>query len=464
MQKYTGIGEWITGFEGIASRDGPEESVHSDQEIAEWLRKRKEQCLVQIRKIDLEACTPWYYDHAEGSIRNRDGSFFRIVGMEAAYPDGTCVSQPMILQPEIGYLGIACKRFNGVWHFLMQAKIEPGNINYVQISPTLQATRSNFTRRHGGKEPPYLRLFKEMRQENILVDQIHSEQSSRFWGKRNRNVFIRVEEEVEELPSHRWMTLRQISRCMAQNNLVNMDTRTVFSCMPYVFMMNGISGYSPEFTRSMREIRHEDMTNIFLRINDYKMFGAPILRKVPLLSLKEWGFEDRRFCYQAGVWPYEVIFCDINIEGREVTQWNQPLVAALGKAVFGLICRRRAGRWEVLVCVKPEPGCFDSVELGPSIQEEYGISRSRDAVAEAFFSAIQDPKNVRKDVILSEEGGRFFHEQNRNVIVEVDADFSYDPDRYIWTTLGSLNALTQINNCLNIQLRNLLMLFFNLEG
>ena len=116
------------------------------------------------------------------------------------------------------------------------------------------------------------------------------------------------------------------------------------------------------------------------------------------------------------------------------------------------------------VCVKPEPGCFDSVELGPSIQEEYGISRSRDAVAEAFFSAIQDPKNVRKDVILSEEGGRFFHEQNRNVIVEVDADFSYDPDRYIWTTLGSLNALTQINNCLNIQLRNLLMLFFNLEG
>ena len=266
------------------------------------------------------------------------------------------------------------------------------------------------------------------------------------------------------MPSHRWMTLRQISRCMAQNNLVNMDTRTVFSCMPYVFMMNGISGYSPEFTRSMREIRHEDMTNIFLRINDYKMFGAPILRKVPLLSLKEWGFEDRRFCYQAGVWPYEVIFCDINIEGREVTQWNQPLVAALGKAVFGLICRRRAGRWEVLVCVKPEPGCFDSVELGPSIQEEYGISRSRDAVAEAFFSAIQDPKNVRKDVILSEEGGRFFHEQNRNVIVEVDADFSYDPDRYIWTTLGSLNALTQINNCLNIQLRNLLMLFFNLEG
>ena len=464
MQKYTGIGEWIKGFEGIASRDGPEESLHSDQEIAEWLRKRKEQCLVQIRKIDLKACAPWYYDQTEGSIRNRNGSFFRIVGVEAEYPDGTCISQPMILQQEIGYLGIACKKFNSVWHFLMQAKIEPGNINYVQLSPTLQATRSNFTRLHGGKEPPYLRLFKQMRQENILVDQIQSEQSSRFWGKRNRNVFIRVEEEVEELPSHRWMTLRQISRCMTQNNLVNMDTRTVFSCMPYVFMMNGISGYSPEFTRSMREIRHEDLTNIFLRMNDYKMFGAPTLRRVPLLSLKEWGFEDQRFCYRAGVWPYEVIFCGINIEGREVTQWNQPLVAALGKAVFGLICRRRAGRWEVLVSVKPEPGCFDSVELGPSIQEEYGISRSWDMVAEAFFSAIQDPEKVRKDVVLSEEGGRFFHEQNRNVIVEVDADFPYDPDRYIWTTLGSLNALTQINNCLNIQLRNLLMLFLNLDG
>ena len=61
--------------------------------------------------------------------------------------------------------------------------------------------------------------------------------------------------------------------------------------------------------------------------------------------------------------------------------------------------------------------------------------------------------------MLSEEGGRFYREQNRNVILKVAPDrMVYDPEQYIWVTLGSLNALTQINNCLNIQLRNLLML------
>ena len=49
--------------------------------------------------------------------------------------------QPIIDQPEIGFLGILCKEIKGSLHFLLQAKIEPGNKNFVQLSPTLQATR-----------------------------------------------------------------------------------------------------------------------------------------------------------------------------------------------------------------------------------------------------------------------------------------------------------------------------------
>ena len=214
MTGGSGIGRWIHGFEGIAEIDPQDRPLHSFKEILRWLEERKNSQLVRIELISLEECHPWYYETAEGVIRNRDGSFFRISGMETENERGGRISQPVILQPEIGYLGIVCRKIYGTWHFLMQAKIEPGNINYVQISPTLQATKSNFTRRHGGKEPPYLRLFREMRREDILVDQIQSEQSSRFQGKRNRNVIIRTEEDVQELPSHRWMTLGQIRECM----------------------------------------------------------------------------------------------------------------------------------------------------------------------------------------------------------------------------------------------------------
>ena len=63
------------------------------------------------------------------------------------------------------------------------------------------------------------------------------------------------------------------------------------------------------------------------------------------------------------------------------------------------------------------------------------------------------------DVILSEEGGRFYHEQNNNVIIEINANELLElPEDYIWVSYATLNYLVQVNNCLNIQLRNLLSL------
>ena len=63
----------------------------------------------------------------------------------------------------------------------------------------------------------------------IILDQLQSEQGARFLRKRNRNIIIKVEEEVPELEDFRWMTLGQIKEMMAIDNMVNMDTRTVLS-------------------------------------------------------------------------------------------------------------------------------------------------------------------------------------------------------------------------------------------
>ena len=64
---------------------------------------------------------------------------------------------------------------------------------------------------------------------------------------------------------------------------------------------------------------------------------------------------------------------------------------------------------------------------------------------------------ILNDVILSEEGGRFYHEQNRNVIIDFsDVELPQIPEEYMWVDFGTLNYLVQVNNCLNIQLRNLL--------
>ena len=206
--------------------------INPTDAILSWIAERNKTVSVEIHKVPPEENGFWFYDQNEGCIRNQNRSFFAITGYRQTAGNAV-ISQPIILQEEIGYLGIICQEIGGVMHFLMQAKIEPGNVNKIQLSPTIQATKSNFTQKHGGKTPPYLEYFLDAEKYEVVVDQIQSEQSSRFYKKRNRNIIIRVDEEIPVLPSHKWMTLGQIKHLMRQDNLVNMDTRTVLSCIPF---------------------------------------------------------------------------------------------------------------------------------------------------------------------------------------------------------------------------------------
>ena len=57
----------------------------------------------------------------------------------------------------------------------------------------------------------------------------------------------------------------------------------------------------------------------------------------------------------------------------------------------------------------------------------------------------------------SEEGGRFYHAQNRYLVIEVEDDFAADPDdRYLWTTLNQLMSLLSHSNYLTVELRSLM--------
>ncbi len=439
------------------------------ESILKWIAVRNETVAVNIQKSCLSKSPFWFYDEQQGTIHNKNNSFFQIAGLEKELEDGFVIRQPVILQREIGFLGIICQEIHGVMHFLMQAKIEPGNVNKIQISPTIQATKSNFTQKHGGAKPPYLEYFQRASKYEIVVDQIQSEQSSRFYKKRNRNIIIRVEEEIPVLPSHKWMTLGQIKRLMRVDNLVNMDTRTVLSCIPFC----KLDAYGEDFLRLhslfsnrslFRSVFKGDGNNYFPElyqyINNYKMFTEPKKRFVPLHELKGWRMCDERiFCEEN--YPYQVIFCDIAIEGREVKQWTQPLFEAMGIATFGLICCEQKGVLKFLVRATPELGCFDGIELGPTVQRE-AISlpgHQETEIDRFFFDQLSQGKGIFFDHLLSEEGGRFYHEQNRNVLMQVEETALPEiPEGYFLVDYRTLNELVQINNTLNIQLRNLLSL------
>lgn len=437
-----------------AATDSP---VTPTTEILEWIRERNRDTLVNIRKVSLSDMDNWFYAEEEGVLRNQTGSFFKVAGFRC----GT-VEQPMILQPESGYLGIICREINGILHFLMQAKIEPGNLNQIQISPTLQATKSNFTQAHGGKRPAYLDYFLHASRYHIIFDQLQSEQSSRFYRKRNRNMLIQVDENVPVLPSHRWMTLGQIKELACSfDNMVNMDTRTVLSGIPYIELEKDTSVSCHFQDRALFQSVFEgngvhSLPKIYHNINNYKMFHQQESEFVPLHRLKGWRMTPK------GIIPEEengfrVIYCQIEIEGREVRRWSQPLFEATGISTFGLVLCDIDGVTHFLVQALPEPGCFDGIELGPSIQLDAAKGEKGKNCIEGLLE--QPNTEVLCDVLLSEEGGRFYHEQNRNLLLRVSREQLKDlPENYFLLDYRTLNMLCQINNCLNIQLRNLLSL------
>ena len=444
---------------------GTTQGRHSLPELLDWVEALNRSTRVEIRKNCLSDSDTWFYDEKNGTIHNENNSFFSIAGLQFRENGVVTAEQPVLIQDEIGFLGILCQMQGGVLQFLMQAKIEPGNVNNIQISPTIQATKSNFTQQHGGRKPAYLDYFVNQEGCTVIVDQIQSEQSSRFLGKRNRNTILLLPEGERVKPgkNFRWMTLGQLKALMKHENLVNMDTRTVLSCIPYALY----HGAEREEIRAVFRDQalyasiFEPRENLLPPVTGYlsarRMFDGSRRTLVRLDELDHWEMTDRGIrCREQA--PFSVTYCDISIEGREVQHWTQPLFEAAGKAQFGLFTAVKDGRRLFLVKALAEAGCFDLLELAPTVQLEAGMEPQNE-IDRLFSSRYQAGTGVLYDVVLSEEGGRFYHEQNHNRILDIELEAVPElPRGYFWLDYYTLNLLGQVNNCLNIQLRNLLSL------
>lgn len=463
MAKYN-ISENLTLVRILESWATTEGCLNRIEDILSWIERKNRSTVVKIGKMPYAYDGYWYYDGEAGEIRNRNRSFFQIKGLVKRCGDSV-EEQPIIIQNEIGYLGIIGKVIDGILYFLMQAKIEPGNVNKIQISPTIQATKSNFMQAHGGNAPLYLEYFSNKMDYEVVVDQIQSEQSSRFLGKRNRNIIIIVDGDIEVSDSHMWMTLGQIKQLMAYDNLVNMDTRTVISCIPFSLRdftykelthIKGLFKRESFFNSMFFGDTGVRINKIYQYINEVKMLDKSTINIVDLFSLNNWKMIDGEYVDAIGRSGFKIVYANIEIEGREVRKWQQPLLEAMGQSTFGLMYCNENNIMKFLIQTKSEVGCFDKIEIGPSVQLGPN-DKACNQVEDLFLDRMNRGIGIDFQGLFSEEGGRFYHEQNRNVIMHIDKrDIPILPEGYFWADFQTMNILIQFNNCLNIQLRNLL--------
>ncbi|MBF0430927.1 MAG: NDP-hexose 2,3-dehydratase family protein [Fibrobacteria bacterium] len=432
------------------------------KKVLDWVAEIRAKVNVSVNRTELSQLKNWHFNG--DSISHVSNKFFKIIGIkvETNFGRREIWHQPIILQPEIGILGFIVCKINNVYHFLVQAKIEPGNINFVQLSPTIQATRSNFTKVHGGKNPLFLDFFMDHSKARVLYDQLQSEQGSRFFKKRNRNIIVEVIEDIEIPENFKWLSLGQLKELMKIDNLVNMDSRTVLSLIDYDSLND------PDLNISNKQLNNpfinsykcgiEEWQNYMHWLSSLKFSYDLYVKEVSLSNLSEWYITPKAITRKDNKY-FEVIFSQIAIENREVASWDQPLIRPIEPGIIILITKVVNNARYLLVQAKVESGNFDVVEIAPTIQCITGsyLKPEYEIPYFCFFENMNKYK-VLVDTLQSEEGGRFFNEENRNIIIEIgEGDLTkIEDERYTWISLRSINDFMIYNNIINIQLRSLI--------
>lgn len=462
----------IEFFKSALAKDS---DVYPTSAILQWLKQKNEEIKTRIEQIPLDKMRMWHFNKLSGDLVHDSGRFFSIEGIRIETNWGKVASweQPIINQPEIGFLGIICKKINNVLHFLMQAKIEPGNLNMVQLSPTLQATKSNFTRVHKGKIPAFLDYFNGEKPVKILLDQLQSEQGARFLRKRNRNIIIEVpaSENINIPENFIWVTLGQIKELIKYDNIVNMDSRTVISgisfgsyseqTLEYFLALGDLSICNQHCLYSTLSSDNHlyDFDHIISWITSLKSRYDLKVTPVPLKLVKEWAYDGMSIRHNNNKF-FSVIGVNVDIENREVVSWDQPMIKPAQEGIVAFIVKPINGLYHFLVQAKLEAGNFDIIELAPTVQCLTGNYRTgfQEYSVPFINEVLTVPDNkIWYSAYQSEEGGRFYKEQNKNMIIEADEYFPLEvPENYYWMTLNQLFVLIRFNNYLNIAARSLI--------
>ena len=389
--------------------------------ISKWLSNQRKKQLLTVEKIDLSKLSKWVYSKKE--IYHKSKKFFKIAGVriQSNFYNKKNWDQPIIVQNEIGILGII-KNVN-TNKYLLQAKVEPGNINKIQISPTVQATRSNYLRIHGGKTIPFLKYFKRKNRNFSL----QTEQAFRYYNKKNSNIITYVSKKIDLDEKFRWFSKIEIFNLLKEKNLINMDTLSVFSS----FIKKKKIDFPLNNKKKLMKWKNSLNKKYFLNN-----------RIISLNLIKNWNLTKKKIFHKTNNY-FSVIGIKVKTNNREISDWSQPIIEGSKMAFVGYLIKKFKNTNHYLCRYILKPGSkMGTYTCSVNTSKFKGYKKSKDLtnfqkklISKYFINS----KNILYDNILSDEGGRFYHSQIKYMacIMDKNQDIKL-PECYIWLSQNQL--------------------------
>ncbi|MEM9397917.1 MAG: NDP-hexose 2,3-dehydratase family protein [Pseudomonadota bacterium] len=457
------------------------------QYFESWRRSLLEQSFFTCSPIAFSESSQWMFE--DGVLRHRTGGFFSLAGLrsDSRRPELNGCEQLIILQPETAINGFLARRRREVGEILFQGRIEPGNVEVLQLAPTVQSTEANYKQLHGGKPTPFIEWFLgERATATPVYDQLQSEEASRYYGKYNRNVvmLMRPASDAPPLPNtFHWFNLSDIQQFAVSSNILNTDARSVLSGMPWEILASSkgpFAGATPNTFRaslfnSYRATAEDDLSSDLDQmawLTRLRVRSSPRHRVIRIDELSNWIVDEYEIRENKKKYGFRAMQFKVAAEGREVASWDQPLIKSDGVGRLSLICQQQAtSRGSVLrflIKASHEIGFLEGVQFAASVTIAPGQESTNEPVEVELCEIIQQESksSTLQRCRQSEEGGRFYHDENDYELVMLDSEVTIeldrcDPEIYRWMTLAQIRRLMPIPGTFSMEFRGVLALLLH---
>lgn len=405
--------------------------------------------------INHKDCLEWVIDY--DILRHISNRYFSIVCLR--YNDKEHL---MIKQDEIGLLGFVITKKCDERNWLIQNKPEPGNINYYQIAPTVQATKSNYERVHGGKKTNYLKFFNKSHK--LILNTLGSEQGDRFLNKFNRNCKVLTNNIFKPINNNYfWMNNEKLKQKLQENYTINTDARSVISSGCWYLLTSNIqkifinSQLDMTLSQSLNKSYHSIRKNYFSKTQYLlKKINNTYHYSYELIPIREM---EQHSIINSGIVNNNnnkiISFFEISFQEREVKRWQQPLLVRSVMEYCILVFHIFDNTAKFYLNAYAEIGFTNRAELGPTFQTGNGILKT----------AYSDIDNILKKISIltqieqSDEGSRFYRNSCKYILGQwKDSPDSLKTDHGIWLSAGEIEKLSYHNGILTNELRTTLSL------
>ena len=402
--------------------------------LINWLKNQKKINKLKIKKKNINNLKDWIFK--DNSIFHKTNIFFSIKPFLFKQKKKK-IFQPLIVQKEEGILGIIKQRKQGKDYYLLQSKIEPGNINGIQISPTVQATKSNYLRKHGGKKTLFLDFFLKTKTNfKIISKKRLSEQGSRFLNKKNFNILLESNKIlIPKEKNYCWLTKENIKYLINKKNMINMDTISVLSSV---------------IKKDSIEKKLNKDNHLQIKLNRFNKKSKYKTNRINFSNLKKWKI-GKNSIYHKDKKFFSIFFIDVIASFREVEKWEQPIISDHLSSFNGFLRTKVNNTFHYLLNIISEPGIVQPKYTSTIFEKNFLLKSNKNIKYKSFFNK----KNCAMDIINSDEGGRFLKNQTRNMICEIK-DYRKIKlyENFIWASHNQIVELINQNK-LTIEARNL---------